>query len=111
MKGKELLERDDEDSSDSEEDGAKNQKDVIFFKVHWVRNIPWTQRQLISVTIQSKDSNNNWVSKNVFITKLLPGTRRQDLVGMRGRRDMDSINFIADDLYLIKFRSSVYSGI
>ena len=24
---------------------------------------------------------------------------------------MDSINFIADDLYLIKFRSTIYSGI
>ena len=47
----------------------------------------------------------------MFITKLLPGTRRQDLVGLRGRRDMDSINFIGDDLYLIKFRSSVFSGI
>ena len=33
------------------------------------------------------------------------------MVGVRGRRDMESINFIADDLYLIKFRGSIYSGI
>lgn len=65
---------------------------------------------LISVTIQDKDPQGNWQSRNIFITKLLPGTRRQDLVGMRGRRDMDSINFIADDLYLVKFRSSDFSG-
>ena len=76
MKGKELFERDEEGSSDEEEVDVENEKDVLFFKVHSVRNIPWTQRMLISLTIQSKDSNNNWMSKNIFITKLLPGTRR-----------------------------------
>ena len=53
---------------------------------------------------------NEWQTKSMYITKILPGTRKSDLTGLRGRRDMDSINFIADDLYLIKFRSSIFSG-
>ena len=51
-----------------------------------------------------------YVNKNTFITKLLPGSRRQDLVGRRSLRDMQSINFISDSLFLIKFRSSDNSG-
>jgi len=51
-----------------------------------------------------------WRSFDKIITKLLPGTRRQDLVGMKGRRDMESINFISDDLYLIKMKSKQLSG-
>lgn len=41
---------------------------------------------------------------------MLPGTRRADLVGMRCRRDMDSINLISDDKYLIKLISALDSG-
>ena len=41
----------------------------------------------------------------------MPGTRRQDLIGQRGLRDLDSLNMIADDLYLMKFRGSDPSGV
>ena len=110
MKNKQMVQQDDYDSDEVEDDKAQN-KDVVKYNVHSVRNIPWTQRQLVTLSIQSVDSEGELKIKNLFITKLQPGTRRSDLCGMRGRRDMDSINFIADDLYLIKFRSTAYSGI
>ena len=56
------------------------------------------------------ESIDDYVSKHVFITKLNPGSRKQDLVGRRSLRDMQSINFISDSLFLIKFRSSDNSG-
>jgi hypothetical protein len=52
-----------------------------------------------------------YVEQEVFITKLNPGSRRQDLVGLRGLRDLESINLISDDLHLLKFRASDLSGI
>jgi len=46
----------------------------------------------------------------MIMTKALPGSRRKDLLGCKGARDLESINIISDDLFLLKFRSSEYSG-
>ena len=56
MRGKELIEKDD-DQSETSEDEVQNteEENKLHYKVHWVRNIPWTQRMLISVSIQDKD--------------------------------------------------------
>ena len=52
-----------------------------------------------------------WHSSHAFITKLQPGSRRQDLVGLRGLRDMDSVNLISNDQYLMKFKGADLAGI
>jgi len=67
---------------------------------------------LIQCSYQTYDKSREcYTNQDVFITKLQPGSRRQDLVGLRGLRDMDSINLISDELFLIKFKSSDLSGI
>ena len=49
-------------------------------------------------------------STDKFITKILPGSRSLDLVGLKGLRDTESVNMIADDLCLYKLRSTNVSG-
>ena len=46
----------------------------------------------------------------MIITKALPGCRRKDLFGMKGFRDLESINMIDDYHFLIKFRGRGLSG-
>ena len=72
----------------------------------------WTSRQLIECVYQDYDvESKTWHESHSFMTKLQPGSRRQDLVGMRGLRDMESINLISNDQYLMKFKGSDLSGI
>ena len=41
----------------------------------------------------------------------MPSTRRLDLVGLRGLRDMESVNMLSNDKFLFKLRSVNVSGI
>ena len=50
-------------------------------------------------------------STHAFVTKLHPGTRRQDLIGLRGLRDLESLNDISNDMFLIKFRGADVHGL
>lgn len=73
----------------------------------------WTLRQLITMTLQRSDSDGDpsgFITETFIVTKLLPGTRRKDFVGMRGRRDLESINVVSDSHYLMKFRSTDATG-
>lgn len=62
--GKELVERDSDDdvvSDEPEEDEDLDKiKKKVFYKVHSVRNVSWTQRQLIVISIQQVDKNGEW---------------------------------------------------
>ena len=80
-------------------------------KMHAVCAVPWVMRKMLTVTIQIRDENQNWITKSFLISKLLPGSRRTDIIGMRGKRDLESINSISDSQYLLKFRSSDLSGL
>ena len=60
--------------------------------------------------IEGKDGEEKYQHIDKFVTKILPGTRRLDLVGLKGLRDTESVNMIADDLCLYKFRSTNVSG-
>ena len=74
--------------------------------MHSVQNIPWTQRQMIIMTVEVVGFDGDKQKEEVIVTKLLPGTRRKDFIGMKASRDLDSINMISDDHYLLKFRAS-----
>lgn len=45
-----------------------------------------------------------------MITKALPGSRKRDILGIKGTRDLESINMMSDDKFLIKFRATEFSG-
>lgn len=69
--------------------------------------IRWTSRQLIDATyLEYSKESKSYVAKHSFITKLLPGSRRIDLIGLRGLRDLESLNMIADNIFLVRFRGS-----
>ena len=82
-----------------------------------MRLIRWTSRQLLEATYLDFDQSKGpigpqgrpkgqFVETNALITKLLPGSRRQDIIGLRGLRDMVSLNMISDNLFLVRFRGS-----
>ena len=67
----------------------------------------WTSRQIISATYQNYNKvEQRYITSHAFVTKLLPGSRRQDLIGQKGLRDMESFNMISDSLFLMRFRGS-----
>ena len=73
--------------------------------VHSIENIPWTRRQMITLTMQVHRKGEQRVirQEEAIIIKLMPGTRRKEMLGLKGRRDLESVNMISDDEYLLKF--------
>lgn len=73
-------------------------------------NIAWTQRMigLCSREVEHKDGSIE--NEAGFYAKVQPSTRRMDIVGLRGMRDCESVNFVSDDLFLFKFRSASRTG-
>ena len=61
---------------------------------------------MIIMTVESVGLGGVKHKEEVIVTKLMPGTRRKDFIGMKARRDLESINMISDDHYLLKFRAS-----
>ena len=63
-----MVEKDDEqDSGEENEEAQEDQeaiknKKLIHYKVHSVRNVGWTQRQLIILTIQQQGEDKKWTS-------------------------------------------------
>ena len=77
-----------------------------------VRMIRWTSRQLVETTYYDYDeTKSRYIQSNTLITKLIPGSRRQDLLGLRGLRDLVSLNMISDNLFLVRFRGSDLSQV
>lgn len=77
-----------------------------------VCSFPEQKRKAVFETASGeKTAADFYVNKAAFVTKLQPGSRRQDLVGQKGIRDMESINFISDDLFLVKFKSADTTGL
>lgn len=73
--------------------------------------VRWTSRQQINATyLDYNIKSERYKASNCVITKLAPGSRRQDLIGLRGLRDIDSINMISNHLFLLRFRGSKMDG-
>ena len=64
----------------------------------------WTSRQFSRVLFRTYDPVTNRVNKEQWvITKLQPSTRRQDLIGMRGLRDVIDCTAVSDDKFMMRF--------
>ena len=102
-----------DDSDENEDDKGKNRSENVY--VEQIQGIPWTSRLIMTCQYEEfkegKDGEEDeYQIIDKFVTKILPGTRRLDLVGLKGLRDIESVNMIADDLCLYKLRSTNVLG-